>query len=176
MGIRIKGLSDFTSADVKILQGAVDTHIFIFKARETLIQIDVNSNHGLAACFCTLLYTTPGITVWKFQPTSGAPQAISSTSDLMKEIYIDDEIVRTDMELFSMSYNVNDRYLLILHLQIIFWGQNILRKWKKDLVKSGRLKKGFTVVYKMGHWGAINSVARSVNPKTAPTALDARFS
>ncbi|KAG0043652.1 hypothetical protein BGZ89_006361 [Linnemannia elongata] len=36
--------------------------------------------------------------VWKFQPTSGAPQAISSTFDLMKEIYIDDEIVPIDLE------------------------------------------------------------------------------
>lgn len=154
-GIRIKGIGDFTSAAVKILQGAVDTSIFIVKAREILRWIDENSDHEFADWFRTLFYTTPGIMTWKFQPTPGAPLDISSTFDLMKEIYIDDEIVRAVMELFSMSYGANDRYLFIPPLQIIFWDQNILWEWKEDLVKSGRLEKAFAVVYMTSHWGAL---------------------
>lgn len=133
----------------------MDTNIFIVKAREILNWIDVNSDREFADWFRTLLYTTPGIMMWKFNPTSGASLGISNTFDLMKEIYIDDEIVRTVMELFSMSYGANDRYLFIPPLQIILWGQNILWEWKKDLVKSGRLEKAFAIVHMPDHWGAL---------------------
>lgn len=117
--------------------------------------IDAKSDPAFANWFRIIFFSTPGIMTWTFQPTPGAPLAITSIFDLMKENYIDDENVRTVMELFSVSYGANGRYLFITPLQISLWNQNVHWEWKKDQVKSGLVEKVFAVVYMPGHWGSL---------------------
>lgn len=123
-------------AAVKILQGAVQTNTFI-KAREMLRWINVKSDPEITDWFHAIFHNTPGIMAWMFQPTPGVLLAITSILDLMKENYLDDEIVHTVMELFSKSYGANDQYLFIPPLQISLWNRNVNFEWKKDQVKSG---------------------------------------
>lgn len=90
-----------------------------------------------------------------FQATKGIPLDILSVLDLKNETFLDDEIVRSAMELFTESYGTNDRYIFISPIQIQLWRQDILKEWKKSEVKSGQVEKAFAVVHMPNHWGAL---------------------
>jgi len=52
------------------------------------------------------------------EATTVAPLGIPSVLDLKNENFLDDEIVRSAMELFTELYGTNDRYLFISPIQI----------------------------------------------------------
>ncbi|KAG0261256.1 hypothetical protein BG011_001237, partial [Mortierella polycephala] len=157
-GIYIAGIGNFTPAAIRLLPGAARTKNFVDKVKEMLTWVEVEVlefDREFAAWFRVILLDEPGIMVREFQPTSGAPLSIESVLFLMKECYIDDEAVRSIMELFSETYGANGRYLFIPPLQISLWKKNLYWDWKKDIVGSGQIEKAFAVVHMPGHWGAL---------------------
>ncbi|KAG0338190.1 hypothetical protein BG005_003836, partial [Podila minutissima] len=154
-GIRVTGVGCFAPSAAKLLPMAVQTITFVNKIKDMLSWIDHKSDVAFIAWFRCILLDTPGVMAKTFRPTAGVPLSISSILDLNNEVYIDDEIVRSVLELFSETYGSNGQYVFIPPLQIQLWKEDLMKDWMQSEVKSGRVKKAFAVVYMPGHWGAL---------------------
>ncbi|KAF9404228.1 hypothetical protein BGZ76_007044, partial [Entomortierella beljakovae] len=76
----------------------------------------------------------------------------------MNENYIDDEIVRATIDLFSEHYGVGNRYIFIPPHVLELWKGHkgkVLPSWNMEHVKGGAVEKAFGVIHMYNHWGAI---------------------
>jgi len=154
-GICVTGIGSFAVSAAKLLPMAAQTITFVNKIKDMLNWIDGKSDVTFIEWFRCILLDTPGVMAKIFRPTAGVPLSISSILDLNNEVYLDDEIVRAVLELFSESYGSNGRYIFISPLQIQLWKEDLMKDWKQSEIKSGRAKKAFAVVHMPGHWGAL---------------------
>ncbi|KAF9085155.1 hypothetical protein BGX29_002147 [Mortierella sp. GBA35] len=135
-GIHVAGIGSFATSAAKLLPVAAQTVTFVDQIKDMLNWI-------------------ARVMLKTFQATTGVPLSISSVLDLKNEDFLDDEIVRSIMELFRELYGTNDRYLFISPIQIQLWKQDIFKEWEKSKVESGQVEKAFAVVHMPGHWGAL---------------------
>ncbi|KAF9914206.1 hypothetical protein FBU30_002730, partial [Linnemannia zychae] len=154
-GIHVSGIGSFATSAARLLPVAVQTVAFVDKVKDMLSWIARESDAIFADWFRCILLDTPGVMLKTFQATTGVPLSISSVLDLKKEDFLDDEIVRSVMELFGESYGTDGRYLFISPIQIQLWKQDIFKEWEKSKVESGQVVKAFAVVHMPGHWGAL---------------------
>lgn len=154
-GVHIADVGYFSAAAARLLPGAAQTKTFVENAKEILHWIDNESDSEFADWFRDMLLDTPGIMAKTFKPSSGVALNMNSVFFLMKENWIDDETIRTIMELFSETYGKTGRYLFIPPLQLSMWEDNNFYDWGQEQVKGGQVEKVFAVVHMPGHWGAL---------------------
>ena len=80
-----------------------------------------NLDNSFTTWFKRILLDEPGVMTRKFFTTSAIPIAIRSFCYLAEERFVDDDSVRGLMELFSMLYGADGRYLFILPLTLQGW-------------------------------------------------------
>ncbi|KAF8918269.1 hypothetical protein BGZ58_004881, partial [Dissophora ornata] len=157
-GIHISGIGTFTPSAIKLLPDVIRTKKFVERIREMLTWIDgevQDISPEFAVWFCSILLDEPGIMSRVFQSTSSITLSINSVLYVMKEIYIDDEVVRAVMEIFSNVYGSDGRYIFIPPLQLTLWKETLYQDWEREQISSGQVEKAFAVVHMPGHWGAL---------------------
>ena len=117
-GIHIAGIGNFSPSAIKLLPETARTVIFVEKVKKMLDWIARESDTVFADWFCYILQTTPEVMLKTFQASIGVPLSISSILDLKNNTFLNDEIIRSVMELFIELYGTNNRYLFISPIQI----------------------------------------------------------
>ncbi|KAF9118883.1 hypothetical protein BGW39_000787 [Mortierella sp. 14UC] len=117
-GIHVAVIGSFATSAAKLLPVAAQTVTFVDLVKDMLNWIARESDAIFADWFRCILLNTPGVMLKTFQAPTGVPLSISSVLDLKNEDFLDDETVRSVMELFRESYETNDRYLFISPIQI----------------------------------------------------------
>jgi hypothetical protein len=155
-GIHVVGIGKFSAQAVRLLRGVLQTRAFVNDAKELLAWIDKEpSKTDFVDWFHTLLLDTPGILAHRFQSTPGVPLHIKSIFSIRDENYIDDEVVRSALEVFSLSYEGEGRYLFVSPIQQTMWELNKSWHWKKEQIQAGVVEKAFFAVFMKCHWGVL---------------------
>ena len=107
--------------------------------------------------FKSILLDEPGVMTRKFFTTSAIPITIRSFCYFAEERFVDDDSVRSLMELFSMLYGADGRHLFIPPLILEGWRSNAHWanwEWEKKSMNGGKAEKVFAIVLMSQHWGA----------------------
>ena len=159
-GIEISGAGKFSDQAVRLLPNVAKTTAFVRNAKALLAWMEKElsaSDQDFGDWFRALLFDSPGIMNHQLKPTPGVPLEIVETFSVRDEEYINDEVIRTALDVFSEFYGEEDRYLFVSPIRLTLWTHNISSSWhwKKDQIKAGLVEKVVMVVYMSSHWGVI---------------------
>ncbi|KAF9178456.1 hypothetical protein BGZ49_005341 [Haplosporangium sp. Z 27] len=118
------------------------------------------SEPEFAKFFQKILLVEKGIMNRSFKLTSGSPLSIQSVFHLRGEEYVDDDIIRAMLEIFSEAYGAKGWYLFIPPLKLNTWRNSTKYSkndwdWNLEHLQGTALKEAFAVVLMPGHWGAL---------------------
>ncbi|KAG0314759.1 hypothetical protein BGZ99_007862 [Dissophora globulifera] len=158
-GVRIYNGTCFRLKAIRFLQSVYDTQSFIATLREALKWNEVIQLHDpvFASWFTHTLFEVPGVMQRTFKVTdNGVPLHVSNALRLMEEKYVDDEVVRIIMEVFTDHYGKDGHYLFIPYLTMVLWNDEPQsRQWERSRIESKRVQKAFAIVGMNAHWGAL---------------------
>jgi len=116
-------------------------------------------DNEFAPYFEDILLNEPGIMRHNFSPltTNHIKVSTHSICHLAHEHFIDDDIVRGIMELFTEYYGADGKHLFIPPLVLEAWRTSevcVEWRWGREQIRRGNVKKVFVIVAMIQHWGA----------------------